>query len=345
MDASDQSPELAWPEYRLFVDANVMIAMFLRNRRFQLEKLYLIREVVGAKLLTTTITQYEFAKRAAEIEYEKIRFIENEDIRALIHVNTGVQIQELGKGELYLKMFEEFYSLMVTITSLHPWDCLDSNCIDLNSIFAQYGQKKGMFEEGAKKDQFADAIVFEQMKAVATDEMPVIVFSHDGDFEKVAKEEPHIEHVKSWKELFEFLNIEDGVPEMHGLVEAHTDVIVEAFARIIVHFDAAQCIRKVETEQGPSIRSGEEIFVSGTVTISAELPQDYPPEYLVRWGISRQRSLGMAAGAIEVSCRIEVTAMMFVDMIAEEKGIFTGTMDIMPEPGGYAIIPIDWKIQ
>ena len=355
MNASDQSPDQVGPKYRLFVDTNVMVELFLRNRRFQLEKLYLIRELVRAELLTTTITQYEFAKKAAEIEYKKIRFIEDEEIRALIHANTDDQIKELGKGELYLKMFEKYYASMVAETSRHSWDCLDSNRIDLNHIFAQYGRKEGMFEEGTKKAQFADAIVFEQMKAVATDEMPVIIFSRDGDFEKVAKEEPHIEHAKSWEELFELLNIEDSVPEMHGLVEAHTDVIVDRFIQRMgerfmdsyegpdpSEFIAAQYIRSVVAEQDFSMRSGDKILVAGTVTISAELPQDYPPEYLTLWGTARQRAFGIASGAIEVSCKIEVTAIMS----AVEKGIFAGLMEIaMSEPGGHQFMLIDWNVQ
>ena len=162
--------------------------------------------------------------------------------------------------------------------------------------------------------------------------------------------------MKSWEELLGYLNIEDDVPEMQGLVEAHKCVIIEQFVRRLEPYarrrnmgndegtdtsemNTAQYIRNVVAEQGPSIRSENEIIVAGTVTVSAELPQDCPPEYLMQWEPVRQGGLGPLSGTIEASCKIEVTAIM----TAEENNVFTGEMEM--EFGGFAIMPIHWNSQ
>ena len=317
------------PKFRIFVDTNVLISEFFAGNEFQLEKLILVSKVSGSKLLTTTITQFEFAKNAATNVYEKISCIEDEYSRKLIYDITKMKLPELNKGDIYRQKYEDFHKMIVSKTSRKPWNCLDSNNVDLNLVFSKYGRREGIFEEGAKKNQFADAIVFEQIKNQQSDNVPIVIFSKDKDFKLASSKEENIEHVESWENLLGYLEIEDQVPKMQDFLESQEKMIVDMFIELMdanspddYELIMTDYIRSVDVKQGPSMKSEQTIYISGIVEIKVELPFGYALNFIPLSKLNLERVDSMRTPIIETIVKIHVN----VEMIDHGNHQFSGNI-------------------
>ena len=223
-----------------------------------------------------------------------------------------------------------------------------------------------MFEEGIKKNQFADAIVFEQIKTQRSDNVPVIILSQDRDFKLASSKEKNIIYMESWGNLLNYLEIEDEAPEMQGFLESQKDIIVDIFVkhmnRTVQQFELrlqtyglqrnnennevdtnaygttiADYIRSVNAQQGPSMRSGKTMYVSGIVTIKAELPSDYALRFTPLWRSYSAHNFIIPSSAIETIFKLEITA----DMFDCGNHHFSGAIRIMG-PYGYSIDRMNW---
>lgn len=237
---------------------------------------------------------------------------------------------------------------------------MNSNDVELNHVFRQYGRREGLFAEDRKKGQFADAVVFEQIREIATEQVPVVVYSNDVDFEKAAEPEPNLHHVRSWSELLTLLNVEDDVPNIQGFLDAHANEVAATSLRLLLTYetpfsgqqqglhwsetgftepDTEELVRHVVAEQGPSIRFRDQVFVSGTVKIETALPGEIGSE-CARRDVPEDRGARLRSGDVVVRFAVEVTAFLLKD----EGGRHCGELELETDFGGFAVIPaITWE--
>ncbi len=237
-----------------------------------------------ADLLTTEITRIETAKHLADADFQGIRKICNKKFQERLTRLTGVRIPEHNEVALYRRAYERELERVRTNTSGQPWQCLDITRTELLEIFSQYGHKQGLFSDETKKNQFADAIVFEQLKRTATAHTPVYILSKDKDFETAAQETPHIDLARSWTELLQYLGVERDIEKVDGIFEAHKKVIIDHLSNSLkqhsigrqrgIEYDLSPFVSSVKFVSGNSVSRKGDVFVAGSAHITYRVPYE-----------------------------------------------------------------------
>ena len=344
----------------IFVDANHLFSMFSGEHNQGLETLRVVSEAGRASLLISEITRIEVAKNLAERDCKTLEPVKDKRFRDLVQEMLRVQLPPADIHELYLQAYERYTETVEAATSKDRWECLELGGIHLSDIFAQYGMKHGLFTDETKKHQFADAVVFEQLKRAATADMPVFIFSRDKDFEGVARETEHIELAKTWNELFELLGMNNDVPEAAGLIERNKDVILKAVSEYIDKIGARdgdefqtntlEYIRHVDVKPGASIRFKNDILVSGKIIFRAQLPPGCPFLYLRRWEMLGSVERGDTMDTVDAVCEVDLIAHMYDfrhiagAVIKDGKEILDGHVQLEIGNFGYMITRVDWIV-
>ena len=208
----------------------------------------------------------------------------------------NIRLSALDMGTLYLDVYNRRMEEVQTKTTDHPWECLDTSDTDLQEIFSQYGKKRGLFSDGTKKHQFADAIVFERLKRTATPDAPVYIYSKDNDFIVAARDTPIIEHARSWNDLLQLLGTDQGIDEVKGLIEVYGTTIVRTVSETIdkrfknrlppSKINALNYISSAESKSGVRFRYEHYIVVSGTVLVTYRFPAPLPVPFGTAWEVS-----------------------------------------------------------
>ena len=357
---SGESDELLRPRIGIFVDANHLFSMFSEENNWCLEMLDLVSQAGNAVLLISEITRFEVAKNLAERDCKEILPVNKNRFRRVVNEMLNVQLQQVDMTELYLQAYSRYLELIEKGTSWGRWECLELSGIDLLDIFAQYGSKKGLFADETKKHQFADAVVFEQLKRKADASMPVFIFSRDKDFEGVARESENIKLAKTWEDLFQLLGMSHDVPEAVDLFNRHRDVIIKEIAD---WFDKTSAkdgdeyqtntldyIIDVDVKQGGGIRFGEDILVSGQIDLRAQLPLECPISYMRRWETNGFVELEDTMDVAEVVCEIYLLALIydlrqeFGREIKDGKQMLDGLLELENIGFGYKFKQIKWIV-
>ena len=341
------------PELCIFIDANVLLSALSAKESRQLDALELLASARNAKLLTTDITRIEVAKNLAEADCKVILPIRNDRFRELVMNVTNVKLPSVEIPALHLKAFQEYKKAVETETSGQNWECLDMDGIQILDIFAQYGEKRGLFCEQTKKHQFADAIVFEQIKRKASSNTPVLIYSKDKDFDSPAQATENVDYVQNWTDLLSLLGMHQNIQDVQGFIEENTNLIVKIVAEKLDHPISEyrdgirpmtiDYITKVDFEPGVSMRYDDRILVSGKVNISAQLPLDVPFSYAKKWANEDALEPLNVDGRLEcynAVCGIYVSAMLN----EYDNDIWSGPMEISTVTGVYAFVTLEWSV-
>ena len=351
MDTMDPD-DLIQVKHRVFVDASVLVGSVRSTKTLDLAKLHLLAQAASIELVTTTLTRQEFARKAAERVLKRIDVIERDDARRWISEVAGVELPSFADGELYEHLFFGFRRIIIDATSGDRWVCLDSAEIDLNAVFDQYGRRTGLFDLRVKKSQYADAIIFEQLKAIACDTVPLIIFAFDDDFTHATDDSRFIRLTKSWEGLLDALGVGEDVPEVRGLLQAQEQLVIDVFIdKYAAQIEALArstafpldepgkpVILNVDVDQGPALRAEDEVLVAGVFTVHAEIRGHLPPDFLRLFGVSVELS-AYPARPLRISSRIDVTAILYLG----DRGGYAGELELMADFGGFAIRPLYWQ--
>ena len=164
-------------------------------------------------MFTSEVTELQAAKNLAEGDCRLIAPVGDSNFRHIVNEMIGVHLPEVDMSELYRQSFIKRRKAIEAATSGNRWECLEFTGIRFMDIFLQYGEKKGLFTDQVKKDQFADAVVFEQIKRRALADVPIFIYSKDRDFEKIGRDTEHIGYAASLRVLLILLRMNDNVPE------------------------------------------------------------------------------------------------------------------------------------
>ena len=361
------------PRFGIFVDANILLSVF-RGRHSdgfdvlntELEVLRLISGAASISLFTSEVTRIEAAKNLAENDCELIACVVDPKFRNTVNEMIGVHLPDANTKELYQEAYKRHLGAIETATSGKNWECLKFSNTHLEDIFLQYGQKQGLFADHTKKHQFADAVVFEQIKREATADSPVVIYSRDKDFVQVGREIENIEYAGSLPDLVKLFGMDHKVPEVNGLIEGHSNLIIDNISKRLDTFCFCEShagkpeprqfgnICSVEVKQGANIRFANDIIVSGRVTIEAQLSRqclstECPLDYVRGWKIIEPIQVEETRNNIDAVFEIEVTAVMHEDDSAGvgcDKGEKTlhGTLFSMTEGGDYGIMDAEWNV-
>ena len=277
---------------KVFFDANVIIGRSKDEKKTWRIKLRFLYAYSDVELLTTDITRVEVAKNRAEKICNKLQPLSNEDVSKLARDIFSMDIQTINKEDMHEKAYDYFLKEITEETSGPHWTCLECKEVDLPGVFMEYGNKRGFFKEGAKKFQFADAIVFELLKEEATDKTPVIIVSRDKDFDVVTEYSGNVKHVKSWAELIDVLGVTENIPEVDDVVEKCESYIVEQALYELIKIwretiwgqeeilgqEESQEVRvsNVKISRKSGIRSEKGVIIFGEMQIFYELPKGTP---------------------------------------------------------------------
>ena len=341
------------PELCIFIDANVLVSTLSAKESKQLDALDLLASARNAQLLTTDITRIEVAKNLAEADCKVILPIKNSRLRELVMNMMDVQLPSVEIPAFHLKAFQKYKKAVETETSGQNWECLDMDGIQILDIFAQYGEKRGLFCEQTKKHQFADAIVFEQIKHKASSDTPVLIYSRDKDFDAPAQATENVEYVQNWTDLLNLLGMHQDIQEVQGFIEENTNLIVKIVAEKLDHPKSEyrdgirpttiDYITKVDFEPGVSMRYDDRILISGKVTISAQLPLDVPISYAKKW--ANEDALGPLDVDGQLECYNAVCGIYVSAMLNEyDNDIWSGLMEMSTVTGVYAFVTLEWSV-
>ena len=334
--------------------------MFLKKEAKGLAILRIIKVKGIARLLTTDITRIEVAKNLAEKDCEIIGPVQKEEFRERMKEMLDVSLPTADMEELYKQAYERHMKDIEDETSVYSWVCLESGRIDLSDIFSQYGEKRGLFTDGVKRHQFADAIVFELLKYEATADMPVFILSHDNDFARVARETENFEYAKTLNDLLDLLRMDDDVPEVRDFIESYRDIITQQAAERLYVFarrdeDEFETrsyvhITKVDVKQRVSIRYENEIYVFGDVIIRAQLPPECPFPYLHSREVAESLNAMDVSEARELICEVDVVAILHDDNnvgITRDDGkkVLHGDLLLTIGRGSHVLMKAEWLVK
>ena len=352
------------PRLGIFVDANVLFSIYKGKANYTFELLHVISVEMNLSLFTSEVTRTEAAKNLAEDKCKRLAPVENQEFRKLAKEMIDIHIPDIDMSNLYQQTYCRCLQEIEADTSGGNWECLGFSNIQFMDIFSQYGQKQGLFTEQTKKHQFADSVVFEQIKRRASTDFPIFIYSGDKDFEKVCRETENIKHAASLPDLFELLGIDDKVPEAEGLIEGHKELLIKDISERLDTFCEIHTgelgptklgyIRKTHVHQGKSIRFENRIVVPGKVAVIARLSREClssncPWVNNRGWQPVEPPQAMDASDTVDAKCEINVTALMYDDgpegVIRDKvEKILYGKLLSEIEQGGYRIMRAEWKV-
>ena len=216
---------------KVFIDANIFIKAGKPPGGPLIKRLKDLADAGFIDVLTTNLTCQEVAKKYTESDYDVIKEVGRPHFRRLIKDVLGTKLPDINKTELKYKLTE--IKNQSTEAMLIELNCewLDIDNVKPSIVFSDYAAGERFFTSTGKKDQFPDAFIFECIKAEASREVPVIIVSEDGDFDKPVESEDHISLVKSLPDLFKTLGLQTDAPEVESFLTHHKDELIEAVDR------------------------------------------------------------------------------------------------------------------
>ena len=213
---------------KVFLDANAVIRERNLREGLLLGRLKDLVDDGVISVLTTDLTCQQVAKKHAENDYGVIKEVRRPHFRRIVKEVLGTTLPETTSAELKAKltgrysrsteaMFKELRCKKLVIDAVEP-----------STVFSAYIANEGFFTGEGKRNQFADAFIFECLKSEASREEPVIIVSDDKDFIKPVESEAHISLVKSLPDLFETLGLQVEEHEITDFLEHQEEELVKA---------------------------------------------------------------------------------------------------------------------
>jgi PIN domain len=179
------------------------------------------------RVVTTDLTKTEIAKKHAGNDFEVIGDLTKRRVRDLVSDTFGVKLPAMSPAELHRTLLTKYQAAVEEMFRSMRAETLSIDSVKPSVVFDAYARKTGLFGDDAKKDQFPDAFIFEVLKAVATERVPLTIVSDDKDFAAAIKDATHITRLRSIADLFSELGLAiEGVPGVEQFVEQNLDTII-----------------------------------------------------------------------------------------------------------------------
>ena len=330
--------ELPKPK-KVFLDANTVIGDGKPPGGPLLSRLKDLVDDDVITVLTTDLACQQVAKKHAKNDYDLIGGVAESHFRDIVKEVVGTTLPEITSTELKARLTERYSRSTDAMFKDLRCKTLAIDNVKPSTVFSAYIAGEGFFTGTGKKNQFADAFIFECIKAEASNGEPVIVVSGDRDFDKPVEGEEHISLVKSLPHLFETLGLQADERQITSFLERHKKELIRAaddelrFRDFIVEdvnnagIDEVEVIEVevLELTNFGSARRGEPILVVGNLSVVADVSYSHPD-----WG-SKIRdkeerryidlTYDIAVGTTVISFAVEVSMLVTVDKDGKPESI------------------------
>gem|GEM_PF-625427 len=272
----------------VFFDANILIGVGKADAP-------IFRRVIDLvdgdliNVITTDLTILEVTKKHINEDYDAVKELGRPHFRKLAGEVLGTSLPSVTKNDIRAvltkkqkaqtqKLFSELAPKILSVDTIKPL-----------VVFTAKIEETGFFSGEGKKDQFADAFIFECLRVEAAKE-PIIIVSNDADFIAPCKAEPNFKHVASIADLFVMLGLKIEQADLDAFFGTKHDELVELMDAEIndwgleasdvedAYIDSATVtnIEIVDYTSFSSASGGDDILVIGVAHIVADVSYTHP---------------------------------------------------------------------
>lgn len=224
-------------------------------------------------------------KSLVDDDYNVIKEVMRSHFRKIVKEVLGTTLPETTSTELKTRLTKRYSRSTDAMFKGLRCKTLAIDNVKPSTVFSAYAAGEGFFTGEGKKNQFADAFIFECLKAEASNEEPVIVVSGDGDFDKPVKSGDDILLVKSLPNLFETLGLQADKRQITSFLERHEEELIKAVddelrSRFFIVEDVNNAeiddvevtqVEVLELTNFGSAKKGEPILVVGNLSVAADV--------------------------------------------------------------------------
>ena len=330
--------ELPGPK-KIFLDADIVIQEGRPPGGPLLGRLKSLVADGVVTVLTTDLTCQQIAKKHTENDYNIIKELGRPHFRKVVKEVVGTTLPKTTKSELKAKLVELRSRATKDMFKALRCKTLAIDNVKPSTVFSAYAADEGFFTGEGKKNQFADAFIFECIKAEVANGEPVIIVSDDGDFDKPVKGEDNISLVKSLRDLFETLGLQADKRQITSFLEHHEEEFIKAaddalrFRSFIVEdvnnaeIDDVEVteVEVLELTNFGSVKKGEPILVVGNLSVVADVSYSHPDWGSKIWDKEERRYIDLtydiAIGTTAISFAVEVSMLVMVDKDGKPESI------------------------
>lgn len=321
---------------KIFIDANIFIQEGKPPGGPLIKRLKDIIDAGFIDLLTTDLTYQEVIKKHTQDHYDVIKEVGRTHFRQLIKNVLGTKLPDINKTELKSKLTEIYTQSTEAMFVELNCEWLEIDDVNPSIVFSDYATGEGFFASTGKKDQFPDAFIFECIKAKATKEVPVIIVSDDGDFDKPVESEGHISLVKSLPDLFKTLGLQMDAPKVESFFVHNNDELIEAVDRELDNWGLVDDVENgeitetdvtnvevIELISFSPIEKENPILVTGRLSVNVNASYTHPDwdESIYDSEDKRYIFLEYKSGETDVSFEVDVSMSLAVDKDGTPKNI------------------------
>ena len=330
--------ELPKPK-KVFLDADIVIREGKPPGGPLLSRLKDLVDDDVITVLTTDLTCRQVAKKHVENDYKVIKEVRRSHFRKIVKEVMGTTLPETTSTELKARLTKRYSRSTDAMFKDLRCKTLAIDNVKPSTVFSAYTADEGFFTGEGKKNQFADAFIFECIKAEASNGEPVIIVSGDGDFDKPVKSEDDISLVKSLPDLFETLGLQADEGQITSFLERHKEELIKAaddelrFRSFIVEdvnnaeIDDVEVteVEVLELTNFGSAKKGESILVVGNLSVGADVSYSHPDLGSKIWDKEERRYIDLtydiAIGTTVISLAVEVSMLVTVDKDGKPESI------------------------
>jgi hypothetical protein len=212
---------------KVFLDANVVIGAGKPPGGPLFERVVDLVSAGFIDVITTDLTKSEVAKKHIENDYDVIKDIGKPHFRKIVEAALGATLPEVEKADIKEVLLKKYSNEVEAMFAALKAKALSIDTVRPSVVFNDYSAEKGFFSGERKRYQFADAFIFECLRAEASEDAPLTIVSNDGDYDGPTAAEKFISVVKSIPDLFEKLDLEVERPDVDAFLAERKERIKE----------------------------------------------------------------------------------------------------------------------
>ena len=158
-------------------------------------------------VVTTDLTKTEMTRHHTDVAFSRLRPLLDSRSRRLAAKYLNIEIPEISEDDARNQIRRDIVEGVEKMFHTLQATTLDIDQVRPSVIFEHYDIKAGVFVAQNKKNQFPDAFVFECLKAVASEDTPLLIVAGDPDFKEPVNRGDHLSLVDSISGLFDVLGL------------------------------------------------------------------------------------------------------------------------------------------
>ncbi|ALL65768.1 hypothetical protein K788_0006454 [Paraburkholderia caribensis MBA4] len=313
---------------KVFLDANVLIQEGKEGSPI-IERLVDLVDAGLVSVMTTDLTMTEVAKKHAENDLNVVKDYARPHFRAILSEVVDETLPEINKARLKESLFEKYRRATTRMFKALGATILSVDDVRPSDVLRAYSNREGFFSGEGKKAQFPDAFIFECLRKIANDELPIIIVSSDGDFVGPSKAASNISLVKTFADLFAALGLEIEAPEVEEFFDDDRDELVSRFDAEVSNWGLqVSDVLDAEIDEATvtnvqldhftafrSIRDGGNILVAGYATVTADVSYTHPDWDTATWDSEDKVAIPWqdVSGEAEVEFEVRFSMILSVD--------------------------------